>query len=534
MSTARRVGVGLAGGAALVAAVTLVARLVGFGRQLVFQDSVGQTQLGDVYVSANYVPAILFEIVAGGALAGVVIPLVVGAVDGRDERRLRQTTAALLGWVVVVLIPLALLAGLLAGPISDYLLGDSAGADAEAMATRMLQVFVWQIPLYGIAAVTAGVLQAHRRFLAAALAPILSSLVVATAYLVFAADFTGDRNDLSTVQRSDELILSVGTLLGAAALALTTLVPLLASGLRVMPRLRFPAGQGRRAARLATAGVAMVAAQQVAVLLLIPIINVQGGDGRLVTYQNSWMVYLLPYAVLAVPIAISSYPALAGHAERGDREAYAATTAASTRAVLMAAAVGAALLAGTAWPVARFFGIIGDHGTVPDAEMARALVAFAPGLLGFALVYHLNRALLSIGRTRAVGAGTAAGWAVVVLAAYLGTRTVDQGWVVATIGAAHSLGMFVAAGLLLLALRRAEGAAVLRGVVPAAALAVVAAAAGGVAGSVVAGSLGEGGTGRTVAVGVLAGVAAAVVSAGVLAALARHDLAALLRRGRHR
>ena len=47
-----------------------------------------------------------------------------------------------------------------------------------------------QIPLYGIAAVTAGILQAHRRFLAAALAPILSSLVVATAYLVFAADFT--------------------------------------------------------------------------------------------------------------------------------------------------------------------------------------------------------------------------------------------------------------------------------------------------------------------------------------------------------
>lgn len=512
----------------------MVARLVGFGRQLVFQDAVGQTLLGDVYVSANYVPAILFEIVAGGALAGVVIPLVVGSVEGGQQDRLRQTTAALLGWVIVVLLPLAAVAGLLAGPISGYLLGDSGGADAESMATRMLQVFVWQIPLYGIAAVTAGILQAHRRFLAAALAPILSSLVVATAYLVFAADFTGDRNDLSTVSRSDELILSVGTLLGAAALALTTLVPLLASGLRVMPRLRFPVGQGRRAARLAAAGLAMVAAQQVAMLLLIPMINDQGGDGRLVTFQNTWMVYLLPYAVLAVPIAVSSYPALAGHADRGDREAYANTTAGSSRAVLMAAAVGAAVLAGTAWPVARFFGLIGDHGTVPDADMARALVAFAPGLLGFALVYHLNRALLSIGRARAVGVGTAVGWAVVVVVAYTATRTVEPGWVVASVGAAHSLGMLVAAGLLLLALRRAEGAAALSGVLPSGARALLAALAGAVAGSMVAGSIAEGGTARTAAIGVAAAVAATLVSGGVLAVLARQDLAAVRRRGRQR
>ncbi len=533
MSTARRVGVGLAGAAALVAAVTMVARLVGFGRQLVFQGTVGQTLLGDVYVSANYVPAILFEIVAGGALAGVVIPLVVGSVHGGDEQRLRQTTAALLGWVVVVLVPLAVVAGLLAGPISGYLLS-GAGSEAEAMAARMLQVFVWQIPLYGVAAVTAGILQAHRRFLAAAAAPILSSVVVATAYLVFAAQFEGDRNDLSTVQRSDELILAVGTLLGAVALALTTLVPLIASGLRVMPRLRFPGGQGRRAARLAGAGVAMVLAQQVALLLLIPMINAEGGDGRLVTFQNSWMVYLLPFAVLAVPIATSTYPALAGHADRGDRAAYAATTAASSRAVLLAAALGAALLAATAWPVARFFGIVGDHGSVPDAEMARTLVAFAPGLLGFALVYHLNRALLSIGRARAVAAGTAAGWAVAVVLAYFGTRAAEPGWVVATVGAAHSVGMLLAAGLLLLALRRAEGPSALGRVVPIAALGGVAALAGAVAGSMVAAAFDEGGAARTILIGLVAAAAAAAVTGGVLAAVARQDVAVIWRRGRHR
>src|SRR4029450_1362233 len=96
---------GIAGGAALVAAVSLVARMVGFGRQLVYQGTVGPTDLGTVYTSANFIPAILFEIVAGGALAGVVVPLVVAAVDRSDVDELRETTGALLGWTLLVLVP---------------------------------------------------------------------------------------------------------------------------------------------------------------------------------------------------------------------------------------------------------------------------------------------------------------------------------------------------------------------------------------------------------------------------------------------
>ena len=47
-----------------------------------------------------------------------------------------------------------------------------------AVATRMLAVFAPQILLYGLAVVLYGILQAHRRFVAPALAPVLSSLVV--------------------------------------------------------------------------------------------------------------------------------------------------------------------------------------------------------------------------------------------------------------------------------------------------------------------------------------------------------------------
>ena len=274
----------------------------------------------------------------------------------------------------------------------------------------------------------------------------------------------------------------------------------------------------------------MVVAQQVSLLVLIPVVNEYGGAGRIVTYQNSWMVYLLPYAVLAVPIATSSFPALAGHASRGDQRAWARTTLGSTRAVVLAAGLGVAALTAAAWPIARFFGVIGDHGTVPDAEMAQALVAFAPGLLGFCLVYHLNRALLAVGRVRRVAAATTVGWSVAVLVAVVLARLVSRDWVVAAVGLGHTVGMAVAAGLLLVALRAGSAGAGWRRLARAGVAAVAGAAAGAVAGFAVAGSLDGPGTAATVGAGVVAAAVAAIAFAGVVAIVDFDDLRAVLRR----
>ena len=74
-----------------------------------------------------------------------------------------------------------------AEPIARLLLGDGDQAEVE-LAARFLLVFAPQVVLYGIGIVLTGVLQAHRRFAGPALAPLLSSLLVAGAYLLFAGD----------------------------------------------------------------------------------------------------------------------------------------------------------------------------------------------------------------------------------------------------------------------------------------------------------------------------------------------------------
>ncbi|HEX6198084.1 MAG TPA: lipid II flippase MurJ [Jiangellaceae bacterium] len=520
---------GIAGGAALVAAISVLSRIVGFGRQLVFQGTVSETTLGSVYQTANLLPNVAFEIVAGGALASIVVPLLAGAAMRGDEDHVRAVTGALLGWVLALLIPVALLGVVLAGPVMELMLRGEGGPAGLEVGRRMLLIFLPQIPLYGLAVVSAGVLQAHRRFLAAAFAPISSSIVVVCAFLLFQATFAGDRDDLSTVTATDEWILAGGTTLGIVALAATSVVPMLIKITRATPTLRFPEGVARRAVTLGGAGLATLGAQQVAMVVAMLMANQEAPNGGFVTYVNSWLVYLLPHAVLAVPIAIATFPRLSEHAE-SDRARYSATLAETTRAVLIVAAAGMAALIATAWPIARFFAALSQADDVPTERMAWALVAFAPGLLGYGLVAHLGRALFARHRSRAAAVATATGWLIAAGGGVLIALQLPPERVVAGLGGAHAVGMTVAGILLIRAVVADSGRAALAGVPRTLVFALLGAVVGAGAGTAIAVALPTTGVVATVGVGVLA----AVVAAGCVVASssfgARDDLRRVLRR----
>ncbi|OLB73268.1 MAG: hypothetical protein AUI14_26840 [Actinobacteria bacterium 13_2_20CM_2_71_6] len=403
-------GARIAQAAALIAVLTVVARLAGFARTLVFGQTVGFTGLGDAYNTANSIPNIIFEIVAGGALAALVVPLLAGDLDRDDKAAVGATASALLTWVLVLLVPLAALVALLAHPISA-LLAPGRPPEALAAGARMLRIFAPQLPLYGIGIVLTGVLQAHRRFAWPVLAPLLSSLAVIGAYVAYGAVAPG-RPELEQVSRSGELVLSVGTTLGVVVLSLCLVIPVRRLRLPWRPTLRFPPGQWRAIRELAWVGVVTVAAQQIALALTIALLNWRTGRGALVEFTQAQTVYLLPWAVLAVPVATSAYPALASASAAGDLDRFRAILAGATRGVLLLSALGAAALAALAWPAAWVYAhVAGKPAQVPG--LAATIVAFAPGLLGYGLFALHSRALYAHRQNRAAAQATLLGWGAV-------------------------------------------------------------------------------------------------------------------------
>lgn len=94
---------GIAGAATLIAALTVVSRVLGFGRWLVQSATVQASATGTAYGAANLVPNVLYEVVAGGALAGAVIPVLAGPIARRLRGEVNQIASALLTWAVAVL-----------------------------------------------------------------------------------------------------------------------------------------------------------------------------------------------------------------------------------------------------------------------------------------------------------------------------------------------------------------------------------------------------------------------------------------------
>ncbi len=458
---------GLVAAAAVIAVITLASRLVGFARWLVYSHSVSAQCVGNAYSAANQIPNVLFEVVAGGALAGAVIPLLAGPLtragegDGSARAQADRIASALLSWAVLVLTPFAVLVALAAGPLSRLIVAEVTCPGAQSLAARMLLVFAPQIVLYGVGVVLTGILQAHHRFVWPALAPLLSSLTVIGAYLAFAGTVGGARDDAAGLPAPAEAWLAWGTTAGVAVMTVPLFLPVWRTGTRLRPTLRFPDGVGRRAAALAGAGVAALLAQQASVVAVLLLSRHSRDAATLNVFQYSQAVYLLPYAVLVVPVATSAFPRLAARAATGDHDGFARTAALTTRAVLAVAAVGSAGLVAVAVPVAAFFAAL-DDGDV--SAMGPALVAMAPGLVGFALIAHVGRALYALERGRQAAAAIVCGWAVVVLTMIGLALWASAVAVAVALAAGTSVGMWVAGVLLLVALRRAAGAPAVAGV----------------------------------------------------------------------
>ena len=228
--TGRRFASGIAGAAGLIAITTLFARATGFARILVFADAVRSGGVGGIYQSVNALPNVLFEIAAGGILAAIAVPLIAHWLGAGERERAEHVASVLLTYALIVLVPLAAVLWIFAGPISSIAVNTTDPRSAE-VAQTLLRIFAVQVPLYGLGIILTGLLQAHRRFLAAALAPLTSSLVVLASYLWYGSIVDG-QVEPSLVSDEAVAVLGWGTTLGVVALSVPLVVPAMRTGWR--------------------------------------------------------------------------------------------------------------------------------------------------------------------------------------------------------------------------------------------------------------------------------------------------------------
>jgi putative peptidoglycan lipid II flippase len=288
---------------------TVASRGTGFLRNAAIVAVLGVHSLGAAYNVANTTPNIVYELLLGGILTSVVVPILVRAATN-DPDGGEAYTQRLLSLVVIVLFAASVVLVVLAPQlVALYMHGGND--DTRRLATVLARYFLPQMLFYGAGAVMGAILNARERFGPPMWAPVLNNLVViATCGLFLALPGTSGVS-ASSITSTQELVLGLGTTLGIVAQTIALVPSLRAAGFRFRFRTDLRGAGLGEIGRLARWVTLYVVANQVAYAVVVNLANKQvlNDSGRgYASYVNAFVLWQLPHAVIAVSVITALLP----------------------------------------------------------------------------------------------------------------------------------------------------------------------------------------------------------------------------------
>lgn len=388
-------GPGLARSGGAMAIGTVFSRATGFVRTAAIVAALGSTGgIADAYNLANTTPNIVYDLLLGGVLSSVVVPLLVRAAREDDDGGAGFTST--LFTLVVAGLGIATIVGELAAPLLMrlYLAGD-APADERALAVTFTRLFLPQLLFYALTALAGALLNTRSRFGAVGAAPIVNNLVVIGVAVAFIVT-RGDRPLGTALSSGQTLLLGLGTTLGVVAMMAALLPSLARADVRLRWRWRPREPRLRVAARLGAWVLAYAAVNQIGFIVIaqlasrVKIGRRQGGG--FTVYSTAYQLFSLPHAIVAVSVISALMPAISAAAAAGDVARVRSQLSRGLRlssVLLVPAALGLAALADPVASAAFQHGASDVQGT---RLIADTLAVFAVGLPAFSAYQLLLRA----------------------------------------------------------------------------------------------------------------------------------------------
>src|SRR5215216_1362185 len=344
--------------AAVMAAGTVLSRLLGFIRIALLAAAIGTALRGDIFTAANTIPNSLYILLAGGVFNTVLVPQLVRAIKNHDDGGQDFTNRLLtFGFVVLAVVTVACV--LLAPAIAElYLpkeLHDPSRASERASMVMFVRLCLPQIFFYGAFVLVGQVLNARRRFGPMMWAPIANNIVACASIVVFLLIYrTGDNP--ATYSHGEELLLGLGHTVGIAV-QLVVLPYLKASGHTYVPKFGLRGTGLGHTARLGIWTVLFVAVNQVTLVVVTRLAiagtasNDAGAKAGLFAYSTAMLIILVPHGIVTVSLATAALPQMSALAADGDVTEVARLSARSIRQTLAIVVPAAAAMIAFAYPI---------------------------------------------------------------------------------------------------------------------------------------------------------------------------------------
>jgi putative peptidoglycan lipid II flippase len=393
-------GAGLTRSTGSMAIGTLISRVTGFLRTFVFAIALGDAALANAYNNANTIPNAVYDVMIGGVLTSVVVPLLVKAArehrDGGEaynQRMFTLTVFALGAVTVVATIAAGLLVALYAGAVP--------GTEHSVMVV-FAYFFIPQIFFYGMSSLIGAILNTRNSFSAPMWTPIINNVIVIVVGLLFIVSL-GVHRDVGNVSSGGILLLGVGTTLGIIVQTVTLIPSLRRVGFRWRPRFDFRRVELAEIGRMAIWMLGYVVSTQIGFIVTTRVANtasVHVQSAGVTAYNYSYALFLMPYAIIGVSVTTALLPRMSRHAAEGRFGLVREDFSYSVRLSSVILAPAALLLAVLGTPICELLFSYG-HMTVPDARyIGEAFAAFSLGLLPFVIFQLLLRVFYAMHDSR--------------------------------------------------------------------------------------------------------------------------------------
>ncbi len=373
----------------VVSGMTLLSRILGLVRDIVFARFFGASLVMDAFLVANRIPNMLRRFFAEGAFSQGFVPVMARYRERHSHEDAQEFVDAVAGTFGVLLF-LVTLAGVVAAPLLVAVVAPGfIGSDGRFdLATLMLRFTFPYLFFVSLTAFAGGILNTYGRFGVPAFTPVILNIVLISGAIW-----------LAPLLEEPGMALAYSVFI-AGVLQLLFQLPFLAH-VRALPRPRWALDHAgvRRVSTLMLPAIFGSSVAQINVLVGGIIASMLGvGKISLLYYSDRLMEF--PLGLFGIALATVTLPALSRHFANDSMANFSATLDWSMKLVLLIAVPAAVGLIILAQPlVATIF--YGGEFTAFDVDMtALALQAFAIGLVGFSFIKILAPAFFAREDTR--------------------------------------------------------------------------------------------------------------------------------------
>ncbi|WIE58019.1 DUF6049 family protein [Curtobacterium sp. MCLR17_031] len=381
---------------AMLAAGTMLSRILGFAKTFVLAYAIGQTQspAADAFAVSNQLPNNIYALIAGGLLSAVLIPQIVRAMKQHTDGGTAYVNKIVtLGGSLFIVI--AVVATLIA-PLLVQVYAQTASGEGKGFTPGQIDLAVafafWCLPqilFYAMYSLLGEVLNAKQVFGPFTWAPLINNVISIAGLVVFIAMF-GGRAANSGVD--DWTPLKIAVLAGSATLGVLAQAAFLPffwrrAGLSFRPDFRWR-GVGLKSTGTAAGWLfAMILVTQLAGIVQSRVASLGSGAAGNAVLQNAWLLFMLPHSIITVSIATAYFTRMSHDAERGDLDAVRKNLSLSLRIVGLFTVFASIALMVVAVPFGRMFSNTFDGAL----SIGAVLLAYMPGLVLFSMLFIIQR-----------------------------------------------------------------------------------------------------------------------------------------------